>query len=51
MSAGAEAFKRLRGGEATVEYIVADFRRAPPGQRRAAAVLAGVLNRAAGALV
>lgn len=51
MSAGAEAFKRLRGGEATVEYMVADFRRAPPGQRRAAAVLAGVLNRAAGALV
>ena len=47
MSAGAEGFKRLRGGRATVEYMIADFRHAPQAQRRAARILSSLTQRAA----
>ncbi|MGB1159952.1 MAG: hypothetical protein ACPG40_01955 [Alphaproteobacteria bacterium] len=47
MSAGAEGFKKLRGGRATIEYMVADFRRAKSSQRRAAKVLSGLCQWAA----
>ena len=42
MSAGAESFKELRGGQASIEYTVADFRRVKPNQRRAAKILSNL---------
>lgn len=47
MSAGAEGFKRLRGGRATVEFMVADFRRMPRSQRLAASTLSAISHAAA----
>lgn len=47
MSAGAERFKRLRGGQAGLEFMVADFRQAKPAQRRAANALSGLCRWAA----
>ena len=42
MSAGAESFKKLRGGQASIDYTVADFRRVKPNQRRAAKILSNL---------
>lgn len=47
MSAGAEGFKRLRGGQPTLEYMIADFRFARPAQRLAARTLASLSQAAA----
>ena len=46
MSAGAEAFKVNRGGEAALEYLVADFRALPRRQKRAGNLLSRVLKLA-----
>ena len=47
MSAGAEEFKKLRGGRASIEYMVADFRQAKASQRRAAKALSSLCQWAA----
>ena len=50
MSAGAEDFKSRRGGAPTVEYMIADFRRASRTQRLGAWSLQATLNAAASRL-
>ena len=46
-SAGAEQFKRNRGAQPAIEYLVADLRRASRSQRRAGRILSRVLQLAA----
>ena len=51
MSAGAEAFKLNRGGAASLEHLVTDFRAMPKGQRRAAKRLSQFLKLATRGLI
>ncbi len=46
-SAGAEQFKRNRGAQPAIEYLVVDLRRASRAQRLAGAFLSGLLQPAA----